>query len=210
MIDDYITSTIAVYDKVAKEYTKKAEARGPKIERSHFMKIIPEHGTVLDVGCGSGRDAKVFCDHGFLVTGVDLSGKLLEIAKQNAPKATFIKDDIRSLQFPPQSFDGIWAQASLLHVKHEEIQTVLKSFFIMLKPNGTLYIAVKAGSGERFAVMKSTPGEKRFFSFYSKASLKDALVSAGFRVTKLYAYNDRERYPEDKKNKWWIVAFATK
>lgn len=210
MTDDYITSTIAVYDKVAKEYTKRAEARGPKIERSHFMKIIPEHGTILDVGCGSGRDTKVFCDHGFILTGVDLSEKLLEIAKHEAPTATFLKEDIRSMNFPVNSFDGIWAQASLLHIKHDEIHAILKTFYSIMKPNGTLYVAMKAGSGERFAQMNSTPGEKRFFAFYSKASLKEALVSAGFRVTKLYAYNDKERYPEDKKNKWWLVAFATK
>jgi ubiquinone/menaquinone biosynthesis C-methylase UbiE len=210
MSTDYVTSTIDVYDKTAEEYTKQADTRGPKVERSQFIQSIPKHGTILDVGCGSGRDAKVFCDHGFTVTGVDLSGKLLEIAKTIAPKATFIKQDFRELQFQENSFDGIWACASLLHITHDDLSVVLKKLLLFLKPNGTFMMTVKAGSGERYASGRSLPNEKRFFSFYSKPSLKDALVSSGFRVTKIYAYNDKERHPENPKNHWWIVAFATK
>lgn len=210
MNTDYIKSTIAVYDKTAQEYTKEVENRGPMNERSRFIQSLPEHGSILDVGCGSGRDAKVFSDHGFTVTGVDLSGKLLEIAKTITPTATFIKEDIRSLQFPSNSFDGIWAQASLLHVRQDEVVDMLKSLYLFLKPAGTFYATVKAGSGERFSTMRSMPNEKRFFSFYSKPLFKNTLETVGFHITKLYTYNDKDRFPEDKKNKWWIVAFATK
>jgi ubiquinone/menaquinone biosynthesis C-methylase UbiE len=210
MSTDYITSTIDIYDKTADEYAKQAENHGPKIERSQFMQRIPEHGTILDVGCGSGRDAKVFCDHGFTVTGVDLSGKLLEIAKTIAPTATFLKEDIRALQFPPNSFDGIWACASLVHIKHEELRDVLKTLFTILKPNGIIGVVVKAGSGERFESSRSVPNEKRFFSFYSKPFLKDIFKTIGFRITDMHTYNDRDRHAEVVKSRWKIVVFATK
>jgi ubiquinone/menaquinone biosynthesis C-methylase UbiE len=210
MNDDYVTSTIAVYDKTADEYAKQAEKRGPKIERSQFMQSIPEHGSILDVGCGSGRDAKIFCDHGFTVTGVDLSGKLLEIAKKNIPTAIFLKEDLRDLHFPSNSFDGIWACTSLIHIKHVEIERVLRTFYTFLKPNGIIGIVMKAGSGERFTSSRSLPSEKRYFSFYSKSFLKSIIANVGFRITEMHTYNEKDCYEEVLKNKWKIVIFATK
>lgn len=125
MSDDHVKKTIAVYNAKAKEYASKLDDYAPRPEQDKFISLIPKTGVVLDAGCGPGRDSEYFFQRGLSVTGVDLSKKLLEIAKNRVPQVKFLKQDLRKLKFPSNHFDGIWACASLLHLKREEIPTVL-------------------------------------------------------------------------------------
>lgn len=121
MKDDHVSKTIAVYDAMAQKYAKKLDDFAPLPERERFISLLPSHGRILDIGCGPGGDADYFTTKGFRVTGIDFSEKLLEIAKKRVPQVTFYKQDFRRLGFSQVSFDGIWACASLLHLKRHEM-----------------------------------------------------------------------------------------
>lgn len=82
---------------------------------SKFLHHVHSGGHILDAGCGSGRDTKYFIDHGYQVTAIDGSKEMVSAAS----KLTGLT--VQHLQFDEiycqQEFDGIWACASVLHVK---------------------------------------------------------------------------------------------
>jgi ubiquinone/menaquinone biosynthesis C-methylase UbiE len=208
-MDDHVKGTIAVYNSIAAQYAVQAEAHAPEPEREKFVQMIPKGGNVLDAGCGSGRDSAYFEHYGLEVTGIDLCEPLLAIARKVAFNAEFINQDLRKINFPENSFDGIWACASLLHLKHHEIPPVLSTFFKILKPGGVLLILVKAGTTDKFTIEPSIPDKARYYSYFSKDEIKEYVINAKFSLGELYTYNEVDRfsdgYPTD-----WIACFAKK
>jgi SAM-dependent methyltransferase len=88
-----------------------------------FLREIPDGGTLLDAGCGSGRDAKIFKDYGYRVAAFDASHELAALASEylGQPVAVRTFADIDEIAF----YDGIWACASLLHLPLREIPAAL-------------------------------------------------------------------------------------
>lgn len=209
MRNDHIHRTIAVYDAMAKEYAEKLNDYAPLPEREKFISLLPKPACILDAGCGPGRDSEYFFHKGFTVVGADLSEKLLAIAKQCVPQATFSKQDLRSLHFPKRSFDGVWACASLLHLKRREVSKVLREFFQILKPRGLLFIMVKEGKGEADIAEKLSSYLSRHFTYFQSEELKNLLKDTGFEVIEQYKFNEKDRRP-DHRNVWWISSFSRK
>lgn len=209
MRDDHIKKTIAVYDTMADAYAKKLNDYAPLPEREKFVTLLSSHAHILDVGCGPGRDAEFYVAKGFSVTGVDFSKKLLEIARRRVPHATFYKQDFRSLRFPKQSFDGVWACASLLHLKRHEVPMVLNKFFQLLKSGGVLFIMVKEGKGEADVAEELSSYLSRHFTYFQREELKRLLENTGFEIIEQYTYNEKDRRP-DHRDLWWISSFSRK
>ncbi len=209
MSDDHVQTTIATYDKTAEEYVLKVQKYAPEQEREKFVSLVKPGGKILDAGCGPGRDANYFASKGFLVTGIDLSESLLTYAKEHAKKnATFLQMDLRKIRLDT-SFDGIWACASLLHLKREELLPVLRKFEHMMMPGGTLFLLMKAGAGEKMITGGTIEGDARFFTYYSIPELRLLLGNAGFTVTDIYDWDQHDRHHE-RPSEMWIAAFARK
>lgn len=206
---DYTKDTISVYNAIAKDYAKKVEEYGPVPERDKFISFLPKGAKILDAGCGSGRDSRYFVSKGFNVMGVDLSEKLLEIAKQNNPSITFFKQDLRKLDFPQESFDGIWACASLHHLRRSEVPKVLKKFFSLLKPRGALFVLVKEGTGEEDVQESLSSGLPRHYVYYSLNELKKLLEDAGFSIVDIYTWREEERR-SGRSDLVWVTSFSKK
>jgi len=117
----------------------------PLIER--FLAHVPKGGHILDVGCGSGRDARTFLDSGYAVTALEGSRALAQLATQHLGQPvrhqTFIDIDWQD------HFDGVWACASLLHCQTHELPLVLQKIARALKSGGVFYLSFKKGSGYR-------------------------------------------------------------
>ncbi len=207
MKSDHIQKTISVYDTIAQEYAKKVVNSAPVQEREKFISFLPSHGNILDAGCGSGRDSGYFSSKGFDVVGVDLSEKLLEIARKENPSVRFQKQDLRYLDFPEKSFDGIWACASLLHLQRSEVPGVLKEFYTFLKPHGILFILVKQGKGEADVAENLSSGMTRHFTYFQPDELKKMVIEAKLTVEDMYTYNEKDRDGK-KRDLWWIASFS--
>jgi ubiquinone/menaquinone biosynthesis C-methylase UbiE len=171
--------------------------------------MLPKGGMILDLGCGSGRDSAYFVASGFPVIGIDLSEELLKLAKKNVPQATFFIQDFRKLTFPVDSFDGVWACASLLHLKHQDIPAVFLRIYRVLKPHGIFFLFLKEGVGEEEKNVSSVPYKKRFFSFYKSDELRRYLEKAGFSVLDIYTVQDSKSVPHEPPE-IWISCFARK
>jgi ubiquinone/menaquinone biosynthesis C-methylase UbiE len=131
---------------------------------------------VLDLGCGPGHDSYLFADLGFEVTGFDYSSEMIRRAKsfrQAEVQPFFITGDMRYLRnyFTENKFDAIWASASLLHIRKEDISQVLATMSQIAKSNCRIYISLKEGSGTRL-VKEDKLGKpmQREFTFWTKES----------------------------------------
>lgn len=174
--------TIETYNKTADKYAANVDGMYLKEKAEKFFTFIPKGASILDLGCGHGRDAKIFTEKGYKVVGVDLSDVLLEKAKKNAPKADFRLMDIVNMELPENSFDGVWAIASLLHIEKKDIPGVAKKVYDILKPDGVWYISVKEGEGEVLKPDKRYNGAEKFWSFFKKDELESLLRSSNFTI----------------------------
>ncbi|MFH0889840.1 MAG: class I SAM-dependent methyltransferase [Candidatus Aenigmatarchaeota archaeon] len=162
-----------------------------------FVEIIGNRGSVLDAGCGPGRDTKFLLECGIKTIGIDFSDGMLEEAKKRVPNGDFRKMDMRVLDFEDNAFEGVWACASLLHFPKNEISKSLKEFGRVLKPNGILCALVKEGTGEGIETEKYGP---RFFAYYQKEEFENKVKESGFEVVDSGI---------NKGEKWnWIWVFA--
>lgn len=141
--------TIEYYNQNAGTYVEDTFGADMGAARERFLKHVPAGGTIMDFGCGSGRDAKAFADAGYNVVALDGSQELCNKAHEvlNQPVICCKFQDYRAMT----KFDGVWACASLLHLSEEELTPVLHELTKSLKPGGVLYMSFKYGefAGER-------------------------------------------------------------
>ena len=127
-----------------------------------FLKQLPQRDTqyILDVGCGSGRDANYFAKQGYNVTAIDASAELIQWAHKHhmSSRISWVHLDFSSIenQAWENKFTGIWACASLLHATFLELPSVIESLLDTLTDDGVMYLSFKYGEGERV-------DEERFF-----------------------------------------------
>jgi len=123
-----------------------------------FLEVLPEGARVLDACCGSGRDAKYFVDHGLDVVAFDASEKMVNHTREHAGvKVEQLRLD--QLQYK-EEFDGVWACASLLHVRKDEFVSTFQNLVNALKSSGVIYVSLKQSES-------NVPAGGRHFSYYS-------------------------------------------
>ena len=142
-----MTSTLSYYNQNATTFFTNTINVDMSVLHDRFLSAVSAGGNVLDAGCGSGRDSKVFLDRGYRVTAFDASHELARLAEEH----TGIQVQVRSfIDVKEQAcYDGIWACASLLHVEKAELPAALASLWNALKPGGVFYLSFKIGTGER-------------------------------------------------------------
>lgn len=138
-----MNSTIDYYDRNADEYFgRTANVTFDEIY-SRFLKYIPAGGRIMDLGCGSGRDVKWFCDHGYEAYGLDASRELVSRASDEYDIPVFtglIEEWTTSTQF-----DGVWCCASLMHLDDSALEQFFVNLKYNLKPGGVVFMSVKTG-----------------------------------------------------------------
>ena len=118
-------NTLDYYNKNSEEYFNSTLNVDMTNTYKEFLKLVPEGGKILDLGCGSGRDSMNFIKLGYEVTAVDGSKELAKKASALLGKEV-IASTFEELELK-EKFHGIWACASLLHIKREDLKTVLSN-----------------------------------------------------------------------------------
>ncbi len=181
------------YQSSAFDYARNVEGFHPHKEAERFLALIPSGGAIIDIGCGSGRDVKKFSEMGFHVTGIDFSPSMIEIARSNAPKATFKIIDMHSLDLE-ETFDAAWANASLLHISKIHLPKVLEKIFRILNNNGLFYIKMKQGSHEGIEIDARYDSLPKFYSYFEESELKRMLIEAGFDLLDVFTTGKESSY----------------
>lgn len=208
-----LKDTIDWYDANAEQY---AAAGATYFDMDHittFTSHLPAHATVLDAGCGAGRDAGLLRQQGLKVTGVDLSKGLLRVAKQKFPDIPFVKGDLLKLPFKELSFDGVWSNTALLHLETaEDVQQALSETYRVLKKPGLLHVLVKAqtGTDKTAVVSDKLSGHDRFFQYFTLEEMKRLLRDTGFKVVLDKEYSEQETKPHGRPEVRLIWCLARK
>lgn len=207
--EDYILKTIKAYDDTQK-YEDSTKELVPKPELEQFLGMLQPGAKVLDAGCAFGRDTEFIKSKGFDVHGIDLSPALIKRARELIPGITFTVKDVRDTGFDDNSFDGIWSNATLLHLNDEDMGKALAEFHRILKPRGILAVSLKKGSGTQQFVEKFSSNSERFFNFQTHETFLEHLQRNGFEEVTWHYMNERERYGQDKRDLDWLYSFAKK
>jgi SAM-dependent methyltransferase len=129
--------------------------------------------TVLDLGCGPGRDLKTFRDLGHVAVGLEGSARFAAMARAHSGCEVWEQDFLR-LALPAQHFDGVFANASLFHVPRQELPRVLAELRAALKRDGVLFSSNPRGDDEEGWQ------RGRYCAFHSLATWRRFLGAAGF------------------------------
>jgi SAM-dependent methyltransferase len=111
--------------------------------------------TILDFGCGPGRDLKVFSELGHIAVGLEGAAHFVTIARTYSGCVVWLQNFLK-LDLPDNHFDGVYANASLFHVPSQELPRVLLELHASLKPGGVLFCSnprghnVEGWSGGRY------------------------------------------------------------
>ncbi len=132
----------------------------------------PPH-SVLDLGCGPGRDLTYFKAQGLEAVGLDGSKEFVEMAHTETGCEVW-RQNFLALDLPTARFDGVFANASLFHVPSQEVPRVLSELYATLKPGGVLFCSNPRGDNrEGF-------NQERYGCYHDLGTWRDFVTTAGF------------------------------
>ena len=129
--------------------------------------------TILDLGCGPGRDLKAFAELGHVAIGLDGAARFAEMARAHGDCEVWQQDFLR-LDLPDGHFDGVFANAALFHVPSQELPRVLRELHATLKPRGVLFSSNPHGHNEEGW------NRGRYGAFYDLETWRRYMIGAGF------------------------------
>ena len=129
--------------------------------------------TILDFGCGPGRDLKAFKDSGHAPVGLEGSARFAAMARDYSGCEVWKQDFLR-LDLPPGRFDGVFANASLFHVPGVDLPRVLLELHATLKPGGVLFSSNPRGNNEEGW------NKGRYGAYHDLEAWRRYLTGAGF------------------------------
>ena len=132
--------------------------------QDRFLALLPKGAKILDFGCGSGRDTKYFIEKGFRAEGVDGSEELCRIASENT--GTTVRHMMFNELDEIDTYDGIWACASILHLPKSELRDVLMKMIRAVKDGGYLYVSFRHGDFEGYI-------NDRYFSYFTEEGFEE-------------------------------------
>ena len=140
-------SSIGFYDRNAEDFFQRTLNADMALGYAAFLALVPPGGHILDAGCGSGRDSLAFLKLGFEVTAMEASETLATLARAHTglPIEVLTFDQITWTD----TFDGVWASASLLHVPRVDLPNAIGRLRDALVPRGILWMSFKYGTEER-------------------------------------------------------------
>jgi len=192
----YTRKTINYYNNIANDYFRSSAAIVIKNKIDQFISSLSGE-KVLDVGCGPGHDTNYLRKKGVDCIGIDLSEKMIEIARQNFGKKFEIMDFF-NLKFKNDYFDGLWCSSVFVHVARNDLSKILENFRKVLKNNGSLGIITV----QKQKVIKNK-NDTRTYIMYGKKELGDYLGRSGYKllVSETFIYGGKKRLFIVAKNK---------
>ena len=192
-LDAIARRTLAHYERHARQFFAGTIDHDVSQNVAALLGAIEAPGpfTLLDLGCGPGRDLKTFSALGHRAIGLDGSNEFATMARAWSGCEVW-RQDFLHLDLPPAMFDGVFANASLFHVPSLALPGVLAALHATLKPGGVLFSSNPRGHNE-----EGWSGS-RYGSWYDYPTWEHYLVAAGFLPIRHYYRPEglpRERQP---------------
>lgn len=194
-------NTIDYYNKNSNEYHVRTKDSCLNHLYHKFTNQLKEHASILDIGCGAGRDSLYFTSKGFNITGIDASDSMLKLYQENTGQSA-IKISFEQINYN-QKFDAAWANASLLHVDYNDLKDILVKVNKSLKDDGIFCASFLYGD------KKHTNKDGRDFYYHNEASLTNYLDNI-FAPKEFLVVDDSKIRSNPKNGRKWINVLATK
>lgn len=194
--------TLQTYDLKMQEYIDNTpqqinDAEQPWIDSA--LDLIPQGGSILELGSGFGRNAGYINEKGFELTCTDAVPRFVELLRNKGLDAKILnvlKDDLG------QNYDMVFANGVLVHFTAEETEVVLDKIHQALKSGGILAFSIKQGEGDEWT--KEKLGAPRYFQYWQLDQLKEIVKAHGFTWIKATAGET------SLKNASWLYVIARK
>jgi SAM-dependent methyltransferase len=172
MYETVIDSLRRAYDRSAVERDAAGLASWKLAERAGFLARLQAEGkrTLLEIGAGPGHFAAYFRDQGLDVTCTDLSPAMVALCRAKGLNAHVM--DFLNLDFPPTSFEAVFALNCLLHVPGADLPRVLAAIHRLLRPGGLFFYGVYGGYAFEGIWPEDRHEPKRYFVFYPDDELR--------------------------------------
>ena len=161
-----MNNTINYYNQNAENFIANTQNADMHPTQERFLRLLDANTSILDFGCGSGRDTKYFLEKGYQVTATDGSAELCRLASE------FTGIKVKEMLFQEldaiNQYDGIWACSSILHLPKKELIPVIQKMCEALKDNGIIYTSFKYGDFE---------GERngRYFTDFTEKTFQEVI-----------------------------------
>jgi SAM-dependent methyltransferase len=161
--------TLRFYGNNAQAYAEREVTKHTRLIR--FLALLAPGATILELGCGAGADSAEMLARGFDVQPTDGSPEMASEASRRLGRAvgTLLFHDLEKVD----AYDGVWANACLLHVPRSELARILALIWRALKPAGYFYASFKTGAAE------GRDSLDRYYNYPSPDWLRAAYAKAG-------------------------------
>ena len=176
-----------------KEYISSTQNVDMTEHYNRFLPYLFQGAKILDVGFGSGRDMLYFSSKGYNVFGIDNVSEFVDNGKANGLNVELC--DFHNIPYI-ETFDGIWACASLLHSNN--LPLAFDNLNKALKVGGHIYLSMKYGKGANIE-------NSRFYQYIDEEKLKELCKNSNLSIVEIYNSKDLL-----KRNNGWINAVLTK
>lgn len=186
--------TLEYYNKNAKLYCEQTLSGNLQENYDKFLKHLLHNSYILDFGCGSGRDSRYFIENGYKVKAIDGSEEMCKLASK------YINQEVDCMKFEElndrNTYDGIWACSSILHVEKEKLPNILLKMINSLKVNGIIYTSFKIGTGYEIK-------EGKYYNYLTKEDMVQILKETNENVMLIDYFETLPSTKRNAKNTIW-------
>jgi SAM-dependent methyltransferase len=187
-----VARTLGHYDRVAEAFLEATIDHDVSQNYAALLDAIegPPPYTLLDFGCGPGRDLARFRSMGHVAIGLDGSSRFVDMARARTGCEVWHQNFLE-LDLPPERFHGVFANASLFHVPRQELGVVLRKLALTLVPRGVLF------SSNPWGADTEGTSDERYGAFHSLETWRAEVTRAGFvELTHYYRPSGKPRHEQ--------------
>ena len=178
--------TVKIFDDAAYRYQEKYMDVSPYAEGLSLFcdSLCVEGAHVLDVACGPGNIARYVVDQmpSVKITAIDLSEKMLVLAKANVPSAVTLRIDAKGVKGIGQKFEGILASFIFPYLSNNEVSDFIRDAEDILTPNGLIYISTMQGNNTDSGYVGPSDGMQMFINYHELDYLEETVLKNGFDI----------------------------
>lgn len=195
---------LSAYDKIAEKY-KLSYDEIDRQDWEHWEKFITEcsGGKILDMGCGAGSATVYLWKRGLVPYGIDISEKMLSIARKQNKEIVWEKADLCDCPFEDRSFKGIIVSYTLNHLNDHMTKKMKAEIDRLLEDNGLLLLMFHVGTGEE---VRSDPLDDSIQVYYHYFS-RESLNSLFYNYEEIDYYSRKSVSAEELENDKAVIVY---